>query len=530
MYSYTASLLNDIPIEQVTKEQRQASKACFSGDTEVLTPDGWVALRDWHGQDVMQYSLPAGVKYNYDTESRTCRFSYGANHVKFDGMGGRLEFVRPLGFIKKSGVVHRYYDRRNSLALTDDHQVIYVNMYGSVIKKEWKDVGYIRSFINAGWYEKEIKVPNNIVRFIAALIADGSFANEATYRFGFSKRRKHRRLLEYILPELGDLVTYSSHKSGNVYTTRVKASPELVAYVERYITHDKILSWKALHDFNSDVFLEEAQFWDGHVCKRNKAIVFSTTVKQTIEVMQAMAHTSGRLFNFRRSVRKNKDVYSATYSIHFHQPLSRPHMKKGETSEETVYCLEVPSGALMIRHNGKISVQGNCVLGLNYGLGAKKFSHYAKKNYGVDITHEEAKKTVEAYRELYSGLRDWQLKQVEKCQANRYMCVTKMGKTRKLTQDTFFGACMNHSVQGTGAEIMLQAIVNARKNLKGLARLIATIHDELIVECREEKAETVKKILEKSMFDAYQTIMGENRTSRGLVKAIHGKNWAEIKD
>lgn len=261
--------------------------------------------------------------------------------------------------------------------------------------------------------------------------------------------------------------------------------------------------------------------------------MFSTVVKQTVEVMQAMAHTSGRLFNFKERLRpdpNHSNLFEAIYSIHFHQPLSRPNLKTGKVTEETVYCLEVPSGALLIRHNNKISVQGNCVLGLNYGLGAKKFAHYAKKGYGVQISSDESTDLVSKYRELYSSLREWQLAQVDICPTRKYTAYSLSGKSRKMTDEDYYGACMNHPVQGSCAEIMLIALTKVRYALRGTSgRLLATVHDEIVLECLPKDTEKVKTLVEKAMVDAYLEILPSGRTVKNLVEPSSGPNWAKAK-
>lgn len=57
-------------------------------------------------------------------------------------------------------------------------------------------------------------------------------------------------------------------------------------------------------------------------------------------------------------------------------------------------------------------------------------------------------------------------------------------------------------IQGTAADIIKLAMVNVAGRLRkeGLAaKLILQVHDELIVECPEAEAETVKKLLEEEM-------------------------------
>lgn len=170
------------------------------------------------------------------------------------------------------------------------------------------------------------------------------------------------------------------------------------------------------------------------------------------------------------------------------------------------------------------------VLGLNYGLGAKKFSHYAKKSYGVIMTDEDAIGSVKAYFKLYSRLKQWQRETTTRCVEAGYMTYTKLGKSRKLTEDTYYGASLNHPVQGSTAEVMLRAIVYVREACAGTSmRLIATVHDELIVECLPEDTAKVKELMTGAMIKAYLKTFPSGRTVKKLVEPTSGSNWAEAK-
>jgi len=166
-------------------------------------------------------------------------------------------------------------------------------------------------------------------------------------------------------------------------------------------------------------------------------------------------------------------------------------------------------------------------LGLLFGLGAKKFSHYAKKGYGVETTEEEANVAIKAFRKLYSGYRAWQLLQAETAEVNLY-AKTTLGKYRRLDPENTFGTSMNTPVQGSAAEIMLIALTLINKHLPKGAALINVVHDEVIVECKESLVEQVKPIVEDCMKKAFLIVFPKGVIT-GIVEASSGKNWAEAK-
>ena len=61
---------------------------------------------------------------------------------------------------------------------------------------------------------------------------------------------------------------------------------------------------------------------------------------------------------------------------------------------------------IVIRHNGKVSIQGNCNFGFLYGMMAKTFVQYAK-NYGLDLTQEDSEKIRADFFNAYPTLLTW---------------------------------------------------------------------------------------------------------------------------
>jgi len=83
---------------------------------------------------------------------------------------------------------------------------------------------------------------------------------------------------------------------------------------------------------------------------------------------------------------------------------------------------------------------------------------------------------------------------------------------------------LNMPIQGTAADIIKLAMVNVHRRLKAenlRARLILQVHDELIVECPDEEAETVQHILEEEMRNAAALKVPL------IAEAKLGRSWAE---
>lgn len=168
--------------------------------------------------------------------------------------------------------------------------------------------------------------------------------------------------------------------------------------------------------------------------------------------------------------------------------------------------------------------------GLLFGLGASKFVAYAKNSYGVDTTFEEAEDAIKVFRETYSGYRKWQLDQAAFGE-QRLFATTPCGKFRKLDPTNTFGTSMNTPVQGGAAEIMCYALVYIRKRLieeQLDARMLITVHDEVILEARAEIAEYIKQLMKEEMTKGFLEVF-PNGITNGLVKADIGDTWGEAK-
>lgn len=166
--------------------------------------------------------------------------------------------------------------------------------------------------------------------------------------------------------------------------------------------------------------------------------------------------------------------------------------------------------------------------GLLFGLGATKFSHYAKKSYGVTISQAQAEHDIDIFRETYSGYRQWQLTQADN--AKKTLTVTTpCGKTRRLPEDETYGNSMNHPVQGGAAEITLHALVRLEKTCRKKGwRLLNTVHDEVVIEVSEGAEKYAADLVNIDMEFAYKEVFPKGIVNK-LVGIGFGKTWADAK-
>lgn len=145
--------------------------------------------------------------------------------------------------------------------------------------------------------------------------------------------------------------------------------------------------------------------------------------------------------------------------------------------------------------------------GIVYGIGAFSLA----KDIGV--TRKEASDYIKGYMQNFSGVANYMDKVVADAKENGYV-VTLFGRRRYLPELTAsngmlraFGerVARNMPIQGSAADIIKIAMVKVHERLieENLdARIIMQVHDELIIEAKEDIAEYVSKLLREEMENA----------------------------
>ncbi len=533
LHRLTAATVLGKPEEKVTKDERQMAKACFSGDTEILTPGGWVRFDEYNGRTpVAQFVLPEGVEWN-PPRAKGNRWGPCPNKIPYTG-GGSISFEKPLGFMSfEDRETFHHQDRNTDLLVTGDHEIAFISNAENPLKVPALDVneGNCRGFIAAGTLTRcaPDKRMETFTRTLAMVVADGNFSSRRCVRFGFSKKRKIERCLR-LLADL-DLSPRVS-VSGRVTTISV-SEPEWVESLLSWITVKKDLSWRCLTNLPANVYLDEAAHWDSLLINgrnRDRAL-FSTTSRQTANVMQAMAATSGIPSSLRRTPRRKAncaDLWQLSY-VHRGPSTWRASWSLKPTGQrERVWCVQVPSGAILVRRNGKVCVQGNCNFGLLYGQTAQGLVRYAASAYGVTLTEDQAKSIRAAFFRTYTRLRQWHGTSHNEAEGGITEVRTRTGRRRLIPESASewnrFTALVNTPVQGGTADGMKRAIILATERLPEDARIVSTVHDELVVECREQDVQTVRSILSDSMTEAMSALFPEVPIE---AEANPCTNWAE---
>lgn len=162
--------------------------------------------------------------------------------------------------------------------------------------------------------------------------------------------------------------------------------------------------------------------------------------------------------------------------------------------------------------------------GIVYGIGAFSLG----KDIGV--SRAEADRYIKNYLATYKGVADYMDRVIADAKRDGFV-TTAFGRRRYLPELSSsngmlraFGerVARNAPIQGTAADIIKIAMIKVSQRLKkelSDAKLILQVHDELIVECPEDKADTAIKILTEEMENAAKLKV------KLSADAHCGKNW-----
>jgi len=158
--------------------------------------------------------------------------------------------------------------------------------------------------------------------------------------------------------------------------------------------------------------------------------------------------------------------------------------------------------------------------GLIYGVSAPKFRENAKNEYGIEMSLEEAQKIWDTFFKTYSGVETFHRKKKlsKRLPKSHFFHSAKRGfyssplvytqtiagrkrvwgwkDGRSLARDT---ELYNSPSQGTGADLLKAVMTEVYSSLPEEARMIGSIHDELILETPEAQAQEIASRLKSIM-------------------------------
>jgi DNA polymerase I-like protein with 3'-5' exonuclease and polymerase domains len=150
--------------------------------------------------------------------------------------------------------------------------------------------------------------------------------------------------------------------------------------------------------------------------------------------------------------------------------------------------------------------------GLAYGRGP------AALGVQLGVSTDEAKRLIDQYFKAYSGIQQW-LDRAARDAVRKGYSITIMGRKRyyaPLDRDdpdynknraSIERQGKNSPIQGANADMTKLALIALTDMLPDNARVVNTVHDEIVVEAPEDRAEEVCKLVEREMVKAGQRII-----------------------
>ena len=145
--------------------------------------------------------------------------------------------------------------------------------------------------------------------------------------------------------------------------------------------------------------------------------------------------------------------------------------------------------------------------------------------------YDQAKGFIEKYFETRPKLKAYIEKVKEQAKEDGYV-ENLLGRRRPtpdvkssnfMVREGAYRAAVNMPFQGSAADIMKKAMIDIDKKLQGTkAKMLLQIHDSVLVECPEDDAKDIAKLIKETMEAAYKLPV------ELTVETDIGKNWGEI--
>jgi ribonucleotide reductase beta subunit family protein with ferritin-like domain len=348
---------------------------CLTDGHEVLTPDGWVDLKDFDVENmkVAQYN-PENNQIDFVKASRKVENFIDEEVINFTGKNRAIEQT----VTKNHRIPTRYIPNG-------------IDKGVRVVTAENFSLNSHNYMLLSGELSGDVKKLSNFERFLIAAQADGSISDRYTgeicgtrpVNFSFSKQRKIDRFFEIvnscnfsykelpISPQNGNRKEQRSFKV-NVPIDLFNSVPDM-----------KLFSWIKIEHISSEwirEFLDEVLNWDGHRVDNNFSLYYSSSIRSNAETVSTLCHLAGMSATLSDQEDARSEEFSTMHRVFF----SKQNKKQGKgiTKELVQYkgmvrCLTVPTGFFLVRNKDCISITGNC---LHSVAGCWLFREFIKEN------------------------------------------------------------------------------------------------------------------------------------------------------
>lgn len=374
---------------------------CLLGDTEVLTPTGWVRLDAYNNEKVLQI---------------------------YPDMTG--SFVTPLAYVKHEydGDMYTEDKKGYSISVTANHNMVYFDYNGRLHKRRANDMpnaitGYIPTSV--GVDGTGIPLTNDELALWIAVSADCTIDIRTSgvrhSRFHVVKTRKYERMKNIL-----NALHISYYDNPNAADNHYYIGFSTPAFITSKIFP---MEWVGLATLEQRKFIiEEMVYWDGNTVPNRAQYEYSSKEYSNATFMQTIAHTCG----YSSSIIRRSNAHGAWYKVSIllkknHVSHQKPY--NVEKYNGMVYCVTVPTGMILVRHHEHISVTGNCdtLAAIEAGLPnavsvpfGSQNTHWIEKNWdwleqfsSIIICSDNDEAGVKMRKEVIPRLGAWRTKYID---------------------------------------------------------------------------------------------------------------------
>ena len=331
---------------------------CVTPETEVLTPTGFKRIDLLQDTDTIAQWGKDGI-ISYVVPQKVIRKQHNGQIIRFESKSNKIPFSQHV--TPNHRVVRRY--SCNAMGETE-YDFVTADKFKPNASVKLPVSGFLVGSVNQLTCHDQFKIAAQADGHVSDRY-DGSIAGTRPIQFFFSKERKIERFTS-ILRQCGyaysqvNKKAVGNKKEGITFTVNVPMADWI---------NFKSLAWVDLSDKSStwcQHFIDEVVEWDGHKNKHsinNSSIIYDSVVLSNSERVQLVATMCG----YRTNLTHKEDGRSETYSTIHRVFMSKETEKRMGATTKTyedysgmVYCVTVPTGAFVIRHNDNVSVTGNC--------------------------------------------------------------------------------------------------------------------------------------------------------------------------
>ncbi len=308
---------------------------CFPPDAEILTPEGWVSLADYDDQDVAQYHPQTGA----------------------------LTFTKPTARIERDyvGDLVTLEQKSYHSTTTPGHRIPAFGGKRDPLRYVTAEEGHCNGQIpRAGTLTGPgLGLNDSLWRLMVAVSADGTIdvrKDGSQYiRMSFSRGRKIERI-RGLLADLGWSHTDTHPAASPSMTSICFKVPDGVTFFKEFPQ-----SW--LVDATAEErreILDELVLWDGNQVPNRTMTEYSSKLRHNAEWVQTLCHTAGVC----STIVERRNAHGEWFKVTILNGKTYTTWQQMRTSRKSyegkVYCVQMPSGAILVRQAGHIAVSGNC--------------------------------------------------------------------------------------------------------------------------------------------------------------------------